>query len=228
MSIKKLDWDSDFFNLEIGEVNLEKDNCVIDADAYDLVYVKSKNDSQLDIKGYQNTFTDQTLIYIKDLEKKENEIEIENIFPFDENKFPIEKLYELAYVGGSFSRFNLDTKFDKEKFKKLYRTWIDNSLNGKNADELLVYEENGELMGFVTYKIDNDIATYYLLAVLPQYQGKKIGIKLFEYVAQKMRNLNVKKLMIPTQRSNVGACYIYEKLGYTILEKKYIKHYWKI
>jgi dTDP-4-amino-4,6-dideoxy-D-galactose acyltransferase len=225
--IKKLDWDSDFFNLKIGEINTETKNFDIDDHSYDLLYVKSKNKINLDCKEYENTFTDQTLTYIKEVE-----IPIENdftgIMPFDKNKFSIEKLYELSYVCGKYSRFNLDEKFDNEKFKKLYRIWIDNSLNGKNADELLVYQENEELIGFVTYKIDNDVATYYLLAVSPEHQGRKIGIKLFEYVAHKMYKLNIKKLMIPTQKSNVGACYIYEKLGYKILEEKYIKHYWKV
>ena len=226
--IKKLDWDSEFFNLKIGEVNIESNNCDFEDNTYDLLYVKSKKDIGLNISGFENTFTDQTLIYTKDLDKNPAKIDFTGIIPFDETKFSIERLYELSYVGGSFSRFNLDKRFDNEKFKKLYRTWIDNSLSGKNADELLVYHEQDELIGFVTYKVEKNIATYYLLAVDPKHRGKKIGIKLFDYVAQKMIGYNVDKLMIPTQKSNVGACYIYEKLGYKILEEKNIKHYWKI
>lgn len=224
--IKKLDWDSDFFNLKIGEVNTESQSSDFVDDNYDLLYVKSKKDIDLKIPGFENTFIDQTLIYIKDVEISD-EYDFTGIMPFDQTIFSIDKLYELAYVGGSFSRFNLDKRFDNEKFKKLYRTWIDNSLNGKNADELLVYHEDGELIGFVTYKIEKDIATYYLLAVAPKHQGKKIGIKLFKFIENKMFKLNIKKLMIPTQRSNVGACYIYDKLGYKILEENHIKHYWK-
>jgi dTDP-4-amino-4,6-dideoxy-D-galactose acyltransferase len=225
--IKKLEWDSEFFNLKIGEINIGIEEFEIDDNSYDLLYVKSKNEINLVSKEYKNTFADQILTYIKDVETP-IENDFKGVMPFDENKFSIEKLYELSYVGGKYSRFNLDERFDNEKFKKLYRVWIDNSLNGKNADELLVYQENDELIGFVTYKIDNDVATYHLLAVSPEHQGRKIGIKLFDYVAHKMHKINIKKLMIPTQKSNIGACYIYEKLGYKIIEEKYIKHYWKI
>ena len=226
--IKKLDWDSEFFNLEIGEIYIQKENLEINDTSFDLLYVKSENEFEININGYNNTFSDQVLIYSKDLKETGIEIDYPNIISFKETNFPIEKLYELAYVAGKFSRFNLDEKFDVEKFKKLYRIWIDNSLNGSIADELLIYQENKELVGFVTYKKDENVVTYSLLAVFPEHQGKAIGAKLFEFVAQKMAKQNIKKLMIRTQLSNVGACHIYDKLGYVILEKKYIKHYWKI
>ncbi len=226
--IKKLDWDSDFFNLKIGEVCIENEGFEVNDTSFDLLYVKSKNEFEIKISGYENTFSDQILIYSKDLKDTGIEVVEPNIIPFKETHFPIEKLYELAYIGGKFSRFNLDEKFDSEYFKKLYKIWIDNSLNGTLADELLIYQENGELVGFVTYKTNKEVLTYTLLAVLPEHKGKAIGAKLFEFVAQKMAKKSITKLTLPTQISNVGACYIYNKLGYTISEKTYIKHYWKI
>lgn len=226
--IKKLNWDSNFFNLKIGEVYLQKEDLEINDNSFDLLYVKSENEFEITINGYNNTFSDQILIYSKDLKEAEVEIHYPNIISFKETNFQIEKLYELAYIAGKFSRFNLDKKFDEEKFKKLYRMWIDNSLNGSIADEVLIYQENNELVGLVIYKKDREVVTYTLLAVFPEYQGKAIGAKLFEFVAQKMAKQNIKKLIIPTQISNVGACYIYNRLGYVILEKKNIKHYWRI
>ena len=81
--IKKLDWDSEFFNLKIGEVHIESDNYDLEDNTYDLLYVKSEKEISINIPGFENTFTDQTLIYTKDLDKNPAKIDFTGIIPFD-------------------------------------------------------------------------------------------------------------------------------------------------
>ena len=150
-----------------------------------------------------------------------------DIFPVDEVNIDMEALYQLGYECGKNSRFLLDTNFKAEDFKKLYRNWIDKSISKEMATDTLVYIESGELIGFLTYKIENDSATATLSAVNENQQGKGIGKKLWNQMENILYNKNITKLIIPTQKENIQACNFYIKLGYHIDETTYIKHYWK-
>lgn len=224
--IKKLEWDSTFFEQKIGEIILNQYQSSFDLEdmSFDLLYIKSNEKFDLSLMGYKNTFSEVKLTYEKKLKK--NSSRIQNIFPFKQTDYNVEDLYELAYESGKHSRFNLDEKFKKNKFQELYRTWIVNSLINKFADGFLVYVENETILGFVSYKISSNTATIGLIAVNPKAQGKGIGGKLLEYIEQELVEKKITYLSIPTQESNKPACSFYEKQGYKIKKYTYIKHYW--
>ncbi len=226
--IKKIEWDSNFFELQIGEKIIENHNIIdLEIDGFDLLYIKSQNEIDLEFTNYKNTFSDQIIIFQRDCSEIKQTVQSQNIVPFSKTNFAISELYNLGYESGKFSRFKMDKNFDNQKFQKLYRLWIDNSLNGLMADELMVYCQNDKLTGFLSYKTNQNIATYCLFAVLPEYRGKGIGKLLLENVAQKLSKQGVKKILIPTQKSNEIACNLYKNLGFEVSEIKFIKHYWK-
>ena len=136
-------------------------------------------------------------------------------------------IYKLSFESGKFSRFNLDPNFENDKFQELYRLWIDNSISNIFADDLLVYLDQNEIIGFITYKTQDNIATIGLVAVSQNCQGKGIGSQLLKAVEHKLTNHSIKTLLIPTQQINEIACNFYKKQGYRIEETLFIKHYWK-
>ncbi len=83
----------------------------------------------------------------------------------------ISQLNELAFESGKHSRFLKDRFFGVDKFKELYQKWVENSLNGKFANDVLIYKSDDEIKGFVTYKIKNGFAQIGLIAVSPKAQG---------------------------------------------------------
>ncbi|MFY0483718.1 GNAT family N-acetyltransferase [Flavobacterium sp. PLA-1-15] len=223
--IKTLQWDSDFFNLKVGEIRYDDNYEEKDFSSYDLIYLISNEDMTLDLPGFENTFSETKVTFIKNIENITPSIE--PIFRFDEVEINKEQLYLLAYESGKNSRFLLDTKFTEEHFKKLYQTWIDNSVNKKFADDVLVYFDENQLKGFVTYKVNNTTASVGLIAVDSQFQGKGIGAKLLIHLEDLLFKQEIKQLTIPTQLSNIQACNFYSKQGYIIKNKTAIKHYWK-
>lgn len=226
MEIKKLDWDSDFFNIKVGEINYYKNLQEENSADYDLIYVLSNEDFQLKLDHFENSFSETKVNFVKTLEANTDTSKF--IFEFDKVTIDKEQLYLLAYESGKNSRFLLDAKFGGNHFKKLYQTWIDNSINKKFADGVLVYFEENILKGFVTYKINNDTASVGLIAVDNNYQGKGIGAKLVQNLEHLLYQKKIKQLTIPTQLSNIQACSFYQKQGYSIKHKTFIKHYWKI
>lgn len=225
MEIKRLDWDSEFFNLKVGEINYDKNLQGQNSADYDLIYILSNEDFQLNLDCFENSFSETKVNFIKTLEANGDASKF--IFEFDKVAIDKQQLYLLAYESGKNSRFLLDTKFDENHFKKLYQTWIDNSINKKFADGVLVYFEENILKGFVTYKTNNVTASVGLIAVDNNYQGKGIGAKLLQNLENLLYQKKITQLTIPTQLTNIQACSFYTKQGYSIKDKTFIKHYWK-
>ncbi|WP_396194525.1 GNAT family N-acetyltransferase [Flavobacterium sp.] len=223
--IRKMEWDSTFFGLRVGELDFNESQYFINEADYDLLYVVSNDDFNLKLKGFENSFSEQKIKFYKEL--KEPQQLSTNVFSFKETD-AIQEVYELAYESGKHSRFLLDRKFGHEKFKELYQRWIDNSISGKFADDVLLYKIQEKSVGLLTYKTIDKKAFVGLIAVSSQQQGKGIGGILLKHLEGFLYNKGIESLTIPTQHQNKQACYFYNKLGYSISEQTYIKHYWKI
>lgn len=224
--IEEKKWDSDFFNLKIGEVNLSDGEDYSNFTDYDLLYVVSDEDFELEIDGFSNSFSEQKVKF----HKKLNEIfqTNKNVFSHSETEYNIQEIYQLAFESGKQSRFLLDKNFGIQKFKELYCLWIDNSISKTFADDVLLYKSNEEVVGLLTYKITDDKATVGLIAVSNEQQGKGIGGILLEHLETVLYQKKITSLIIPTQFENKQACNFYHKQGYSIFENTFIKHYWKI
>lgn len=220
--IRKLQWDSDFFNFSIGEIIDFSD--LRDQHEFDLIYVKGSSDKSIIIEDFSNEFSETKVVFSKKTASfplVSDHIRSVNV---DDS---IKELYDLAYESGKFSRFKLDEKIGRYNFEKLYRTWVDNSINKQFADDLIVFKNNKKIAGFATYKIDNKTATIGLIAVSSDYQGKGIGTKLLQHIENLLIKEKVEMLHIPTQLENKPACSFYSNQGYVITDKTYLKHYWK-
>ncbi len=227
MKIKYLAWDSCFFNKKIGCLDLIN-NCNLFEiqNDFDLIYVLCDKDIPLEIKDYKQSYLEKKIVLSKKIDQKYEATDVNIFFELEES--PREELYELAFESGKFSRFNLDSNFKRSEFESLYKKWVDNSFNKELADAVLVYKEQNKTLGFVTYKVWNTYATIGLIGVSSKYQGRGIGKKLLVAVENELVTRGVKELRIPTQLQNEGAYAFYTKMGYQIIEKKILKHLWKL
>ncbi len=217
--IQKLNWDSDFFGFEIGE--LIDDVSLNNAKDFKLIIVKNKEN---DINDFENTFTETKVVFNKKLVQNISNFEI---FDSDFNPLLANDLYDLAFESGKHSRFLLDKNFEENQFKELYKKWIDNSLNKQFADKIYYIKESKMIVGFVSIKKHETFATIGLIAVDAAQQGKGIGKKLIQKAENYCTENAIFELRIPTQKENIQACNFYKKNGYTIFEEATIKHYWR-
>lgn len=213
--ISYLKWDSEFFEKKIGKIENNIDDSLNgDISEYDLIYIFS--DDKVD---FLNEAIDIKVTFAKKTQKK---IENANVMVYDNTIHVYEDLLALAYTSGHDSRFLKDPFFGEKAFKKLYKRWIDNSLNDSNT-LVFVYVENNQLVGFVTCTQYAEHATIGLIAVSNNAQGKGIGGKLIDAVENQLQNDTL--LYVATQKTNVQACDFYERKGFTINSIKYIYHY---
>ncbi len=230
-TLRRLEWDSDFFGLEVGELSitnaLNKD-LILDLSAFDWIVVKQTTDIAVPLNNFENTLKETKCTFSKSMNGNKSHILKIAIQDNDKQMIQPEQIYDLAYESGKYSRFKLDANLSTQKFKKLYQKWVDNSLNHKFADKVFFIKDDDSILGFVTIKKNLDHASIGLIAVSEECQGKGYGRQLLQKAENYCISEGIKELRIPTQKKNSVACHFYKKNNYQLSEELILKHYWKI
>lgn len=139
---------------------------------------------------------------------------------------PINKnILSLALQSGFYSRFKQDKKFTSNEFSKLYKTWIEGSLNGEKARDVIIYFDKTE-MGLITLEIIGNYGNIGLLTVDKKYWGKSIGKQLVNAALVKFKDYGISNVKVATQKKNIAACKFYEKIGFVKESVQNIYHFW--
>ncbi|MCO4821597.1 MAG: GNAT family N-acetyltransferase [Flavobacteriaceae bacterium] len=229
--IKKLNWESDFFNFNVGILDLLKNQFQpLHANltqAFKLIVTNQKIEETIHFKTHELHYTETKRTYNKNIDIKTRLKPYSYIFDTDTNPCDYKGLLELAFESGKYSRFKCDTNFTSKQFESLYKTWIINSLNKQIADKIFYIKKENEIVGFASIKLNINIAQIGLIAVSANKQGQGLGSILLNVVENYCAQKKIQELNISTQKNNTQAGAFYEKNGYKIKQDLIIKHYWK-
>ncbi len=235
IAIDHLCWDSDFFGIKVAKITLEScDNILLERTirglkekGYKLIYVFSNpDDDQLNSSVLNNKgiLVDEKVTYSLEIPKTNM------AFPDNVEKYnsgiPDERLYELCLKSGEYSRFKKDHNFASHLFVKLYYAWLENSVTRKIADEVLIYREQQDIVGFVTLKHHMYKSQIGLIAVDDKYRERSIGKLLLTACSAICNQEDTRHLEVITQQDNLGACRFYEKCGFILMKVENIYHIW--
>ena len=230
MEIRKLEWDSEFFGLQIGRVDLQTLDDAVDLALmhydlkyqYDLLYVFSKEGLSFDAIGAE--LVDEKILYSKPCEPREQY----NDISFYKQEVPSEDLYRLALVSGGYSRFKLDDRLPKGSYERLYTRWIENACpkEGTNQQILTFLDAQNVAKGMITIDHLGELGHIGLVAVDTDCQHQGIGGKIMSTLDGYLYGLGVKTLEVPTQKANKDACRWYEKNGFKVKSVTPIYHWW--
>ena len=70
MEVNNLDWDSVFFNINVGEIINPDTNYIVLKEKFDLIYLKSERNCEAKIEGYVNSFTETKVLFSKLIDQK--------------------------------------------------------------------------------------------------------------------------------------------------------------
>ena len=230
MEIRKLEWDSEFFGLQIGRVDLQTlddaaDLALMHYDLkyqYDLLYVFSKEGLSFDAIGAE--LVDEKILYSKLCEPREQY----NDISFYKQDTPFEDLYRLALVSGGYSRFKLDERLPQGSYERLYTRWIENACpkEGTNKQILIYLDAQNVAKGMITIDHQGEFGHIGLVAVDTDCQHQGVGGKIMSTLDGYLYDLGVKTLEVPTQKANKDACRWYEKNGFKVKSVTPIYHWW--
>jgi len=233
MKLEFLKWDSDFFGFKIGMVSsftndLDFKKLLKQAQEqnFKLLYCFANplNETENKIYSQYGILVDKKITYYQKLEEKKYELP-SNVEEYLEN-FVDDAMYSLAIEGGKYSRFRTDKNFPDGSFEKLYKKWIENSLNKTFADVIYVYKQEKLIKGILLLKIINDIGIISLISVDQNLKRKGIGTKLINTAYYYFYKNNIYNIEVVTQKDNIAACNFYEKNNFKIKNIQNIYHIW--
>jgi dTDP-4-amino-4,6-dideoxy-D-galactose acyltransferase len=136
------------------------------------------------------------------------------------------ELEQLAVLAGTYSHFNTDPNFPKKLFLKLYRVWIENSINGLVATKTIVIRHENKIAGMTTLGTKNARGDIGLLAVNSDFRGKNFGTKLVRAAQAYFIESGFYHAQVVTQKSNIPACRLYEKCNFQQEKIENFYHFW--
>lgn len=232
-------WDTDFFGFRIGRVHeprlseqliryileWEKSNLI------DCLYFLAEFDDPTTIQlanTHQFQLVDIRVILERGIQRYQ-EVNSDPtgeaiIRPFQNDDIPI--LESIAKTSHTDSRFYFDKNFPRDKCDTLYEIWIRRSCEGF-ADQVLVAELGGVVVGYITCKIVNDITgNIGLVGVGEQARGQGIGKSLVRAALDWFASKNLQSVQLATQGRNISAQRLYQSCGFLTHSVQLWYHRW--
>ena len=241
MKIEELIWDSNFFNLKIGKCIIHDDNEFdlytfkknAEIEKYDLIYIFK-----------HNSLFKKNIVFNLNLDLIDIAVEMSKEFSSESiDKRPFElkntltdkelaETYLIAEQTSIVSRFHKESMIASSLTKKLYRAWIDNSLNRSFSDGLFIEKIDDTVVGIHVIKTDLDNKTGYfsLTGVRSDIKRKGIGGKLWNQSFQYWAEQNIiEKVRSPLSLQNKESLNFHLKMGFNRIENiSYVYHYRKL
>lgn len=131
---------------------------------------------------------------------------------------------EIAVSCFKYSRFHLDPLVDNQKANELKRRWAGNYFAGLRGNWMVVAEgPEGGIVGFLQLLNQRGQLIIDLIAVSESARGRAIAPSLIEYASQHCEEYE--EVIVGTQVSNIPSLRMYERLGFRVLESRYMFHY---
>lgn len=231
-AIEKLEWDSTHFKLSVGKFELSNDSdfellSSLSKDAFDVIYLFTTPELSQQFNSWflfhQLNLMDRKQLLAMAVPNGRS-IEIDS--SISEVTILSERALSLAFQSAAYSRFKIDSNFEKEVWQTLYTNWIEGSVSKRIAKATYGYFEAGNLLGLITYGIKNGAGDIGLLAVDEATRGKGIGKKLVAKVINQSISDTLEKLTVVTQGLNVNAVNFYKTCGFEVENEIDIYHYW--
>ena len=232
METKYLEWDSDFFGVNVFLAKPGNDGgsfsrelkTLMDSGKADLIYVYSEpslDTINKEIEALGGILYDSKVIYHKKLQPAKIDTPVGDIIEYHGDMTP--RLRDLAVYAGEFSRFKLDPLLNT-KFEELYSMWMKNSLNGKLADKVFVAMDKEEIAAVITCKKHPGYGNIGLLSVAENQRGKGLGRKLVQAAENWYTSNGLSESTVVTQLKNKMACLFYENVGFTVDKIENVYH----
>lgn len=135
-------------------------------------------------------------------------------------------LADIARTAYRHTRFYHDKHFSSDDCGRLYATWIEKSCKG-HADEVLVAETRGKVMGYVScHCSDGGVGQIGLMGLRADVVGEGHGKRLLTSALDWMQSKGAQRVTVVTQGRNVKAQRLYQRCGFITKSVELWYHLW--
>jgi len=129
---------------------------------------------------------------------------------------------------GYFGHYHADKRLDRTKCDEIYISWAYRSCISRDvADEVLVADMNGSIVGFATLRLNNaEEGEGILFGVAPFAQGRGIYRSLITYGIKWCVNKRAIRMIYSTQITNLAVQKVLTRLGFEPSHAYYTFHKW--
>ena len=133
-----------------------------------------------------------------------------------------------AAFSGYMGHYHADPRLDRRQCDEAYSSWAERScIPGTAADEVLVAEHDGQVLGFGTLRRNSpQEAEGLLYAVTPAWQGKGICRSLMIGSLRWCCAQGARRMIISTQVSNVAMQKVWCRVGFEPSHSFHTFHKW--
>ncbi len=232
-----LEWDSAFFGVTIGRVNVNRLNARTATQVMEwckvkkvkcLYFLADSNHVETVRVAEKNGFylTDIRVTYERSTQGLGNQYErgASIRMPVPEDLPALRAMTDSSYQD---SRFYYDGHFSQEACDRLYEIWIEKSLSGF-AQVVLVMGEPGQPEGFVTCDaiLPEAVGKIGLVGVARSRRGRGVGQALVLESLHWFARQGMKSVQVATQGRNISAQRLYQKCGFLTKEVRFWYHRW--
>jgi GNAT superfamily N-acetyltransferase len=129
---------------------------------------------------------------------------------------------------GYFGHYHADPRLDRRQCDELYADWAERScLSREVADQVLVATLAGEIVAFLTLRLnDDDAGEGVLFGVAPEAQGRGISRELMMGAMRWFKEQARSRMLISTQITNIAVQKVWSRLGFEPSKSYYTFHKW--
>jgi dTDP-4-amino-4,6-dideoxy-D-galactose acyltransferase len=140
----------------------------------------------------------------------------------------IPALREIARGAHRDSRFFNDPHFPREKAGQLYETWIDLECSGRADQVLVVANETGHAVGYLSCHLEKagSAGSIGLLGVHQDFQGRGAGSELVFAALRWFLAQGMQQVSVVTQAHNIKAQRLYQRYGFLTENVQLWYHKW--
>ncbi|HON60094.1 MAG TPA: GNAT family N-acetyltransferase [Smithella sp.] len=128
---------------------------------------------------------------------------------------------------GYFGHYHADSRLDRQMCDEAYADWARRTFASREAENFLVGEVNGKIVGFgVLRKNSPEEGEMFLGGIHPDFQGRGIYHSFLCKGVQWCLSEKVQRMVISTQLKNLSVQKVLIKFGFEISRGYYTYHKW--
>ncbi len=133
-------------------------------------------------------------------------------------------LSRLADTIGATSRYFKDPRIPRVAARRVYETWLSNSLYGGYAQDVVLAFRGERLIGLHTLRAREETLTVDLIGVVLEAQGDGLGARLLQEGLTVAGAFQSTRARVVTEAENVPACRMYQRQGFLLRSTELVWH----